>query len=119
MPERYHQGRNKGRHFNNSAGQARYYNNGPSYDLSSYSENLGFGQQSSMIQITSISDIAAIGGFNPNKYLSPMPPPPVYLDGMPLTNNQDNGMVSAFQAIPNVEAPQQDQKVSTYPGQKM
>ena len=28
-----------------------------------------------MIQITNIADIAAIGGFNPNKYLSPPPIP--------------------------------------------
>lgn len=31
-----------------------------------------------MIQITNIADIAAIGGFNPNKYLSP-PPQPILL----------------------------------------
>lgn len=39
-----------------------------------------FGQQNTMIQITNIADIAAIGGFNPNKYLSP-PPQPIPLLG--------------------------------------
>jgi len=40
-----------------------------------------FGQQNTMIQITNIADIAAIGGFNPNKYLSPQPPQPIPLPG--------------------------------------
>merc|ERR1712167_231593 len=54
-----------------SANQAGYFapngcfaNNGVSH----------FGQQN-LLQLTNIVDIAAIGGFNPNKYLSGPPPP--------------------------------------------
>jgi len=42
----------------------------------------GFGsapQPNNFLQLTNIADIAAIGGFNPNKYLSgPPPPQPVF-----------------------------------------
>lgn len=51
-------------------------------NFSPYSPNQfvnNFGQQNTMIQITNIADIAAIGGFNPNKYLSPPAPQPIPL----------------------------------------
>lgn len=73
------------------------YKNGGNYQSSSsvdYSGNSfspfspnqyvsNYGQQNTMIQITNIADIAAIGGFNPNKYLSPPPLPLVNLQGGP------------------------------------
>jgi hypothetical protein len=33
-------------------------------------------QNAAFLQLTNIADLAAIGGFNPNKYLSSQPPPP-------------------------------------------
>jgi hypothetical protein len=43
-----------------------------------------------MIQISSLADIMALGGFNPNKYLSPAP----------LAFNQNGGQFGYQQAIP-------------------
>jgi len=43
-----------------------------------------FGNQQNMIQLNSIADIVAIGGFNPNKYLaSSMPSLPYSQNVMP------------------------------------
>lgn len=61
-----------------------------------------FGQQNTMIQITNIADIAAIGGFNPNKYLSP-PPQPIPLLGSsgapPAMMPQPQFNVTQFQSM--------------------
>ena len=59
---------------NYDASQGAYYNNG-------YNNQY---QASNFLQLTNIADIAAIGGFNPNKYLT-----------------------SASQPYPNFTAPQQ------------
>ena len=78
MPEKFkvwkkhgHNGyNNHHKNYNNNYGNYEQWNsNGTSQMVSS------FGQQNTFIQITNIADIAAIGGFNPNKYLSPVVQP--------------------------------------------
>jgi hypothetical protein len=47
-----------------------------------------------MMQLTSIADIVAIGGFNPNKYLtSSMPSLPFSSNMMPATFNISGGLL--------------------------
>jgi len=81
MPEklkksRYNNGYKNNNYHNNNSNHSVDYSGNNSF--SHYSPNQyvnSFGQQNTMIQITNIADIAAIGGFNPNKYLSPPPQP--------------------------------------------
>lgn len=88
MPEklkkhRFNTGYKNGNYHNNysnnsaDAGQNSFSPFSPNQYVSNY------GQQNTLIQITNIADIAAIGGFNPNKYLSPPPLPLVNLQGPP------------------------------------
>ena len=68
----------------NGTHSADYASNGYQQQFSpnQYMSN-NFGQQNTMIQITNIADIAAIGGFNPNKYLTPPPQPILGSAGAP------------------------------------
>ena len=81
MPEKLKKSR-----YNNGYKNNNYHNQNQSHSVdyqgnnsfSPYSPNQfvsNFVQQKTMIQITNIADIAAIGSFNPNKYLSPPPQP--------------------------------------------
>ena len=49
-----------------------------------------------MIQITNIADLAQIGGFNPNKYLSPQPPVPFPSGNAPVYQGQPSFNVTEF-----------------------
>lgn len=72
--------------------------------------------QQNMIQINSLVDLAAIGGFNPNKYMTPMPEP-VMMDGMPLPPHvQLSPEVSAFTLDLDSQVSQND-PISPYPDQ--
>ena len=89
MPEKLrlkHRGRNyHGRHNNGDRNTANkegqdWSGNQPGYFVQNFGQN-GFSapQPNNFLQLTNIADIAAIGGFNPNKYLSgPPPPQPVF-----------------------------------------
>jgi len=98
MPEKLrmkHRGRNY--HGRNNTGE-RTTKDGQDWgnNQAFYSQNFGnqgqFGQQTSnFLQLTNIADIAAIGGFNPNKYLSgPPPPQPAYTFTAPQEVFQQN-----------------------------
>jgi hypothetical protein len=73
MPEKMKNHQNNKR--TNNYGYNKYDNNGGS-NVSPSQFNPNF-QQNQMIQITSLADLAALsggfGGFNPNKYMSPVP----------------------------------------------
>lgn len=86
MPEKLKKARYnnsfKNNNYNNNQGNNHSVDYSSGNSFSPFSPNSfvnNFGQQNTMIQITNIADIAAIGGFNPNKYLSP-PPQPVLMN---------------------------------------
>jgi hypothetical protein len=74
MPEKLKKSRyNNNYKSNYQSNQSSNYSDGTN-SFSPFSPNQfvnNFGQQNTMIQITNITDLAAIGGFNPNKYLTP------------------------------------------------
>ena len=86
MPEKQKYFGNKKQSYNRNSPQnySNYYD---------YPQN-NFGQQQNMMQLTSIADIVAIGGFNPNKYLtSSMPALPFSSNMMPATFNISGGLL--------------------------
>jgi hypothetical protein len=89
MPEKLrlkHRGRNYNGRQNNSERNTKDGQDWQANQPGFFPQNFGnqgisqFGQQqNNFLQLTNIADIAAIGGFNPNKYLSgPPPPQPAY-----------------------------------------
>ena len=76
MPEKRYSG-HKGRYNQNHSGNKSYYNDSGSNNSSPSISPFQFSplnpQPPSLIQITSFAEMAAFGGFNPNKYLSPAP----------------------------------------------
>lgn len=69
----------RGRNFHGKRNNQGYDGN---VDQSGYLATQNYGNQgmvNNFLQLTNITDIAAIGGFNPGKYLAgPPPPQPVY-----------------------------------------
>jgi len=78
MPEKQRHG-HKGRYNQNYSGNKQYYNDSANSNTNSSPSISPFQfsplnpQPPSLIQITSFAEMAAFGGFNPNKYLSPAP----------------------------------------------
>ena len=81
MPEKIRSSHKSGRYSQNYSGSSgkQYYNDsanqsqGTSPSISPFQFSPLNTQPPALIQITSFAEMAAFGGFNPNKYLSPAP----------------------------------------------
>jgi hypothetical protein len=125
MPEKIRHSGHKGRYNNNYSANSnkQYYNDSANSNSASSPSISPFQfsplnpQPPSLIQITSFAELAAYGGFNPNKYLSPapitmqtqiqglnfngQPAPQVFIPQMQYNNYQNNGNAPAAQGNQN------------------